>query len=129
MKISATMVKYYLSYLTVGWFGDHDAPPEEGAEIASIARNIQILANGAGDLVWLRTGLEALLTDPQAPLMEFDGGQYPFSRAGLLEVLKMLWEQLAPGTPLDAPGEGPRVEWVDMTAAEWTAFKQRLAED
>jgi len=35
----------------------------------------------------------------------------------------------ATGTPLDAPGEGPRVEWVDMTAAEWTAFKQRLADD
>lgn len=92
MKISVMMVKYYFSYLMVGWFGDYDVLFEEGVEIVLIVCNIQVLVNGVGDFVWLCIGLEVLLMDLQVLLMEFDGGQYLFSCVGLLEVLKMFWE-------------------------------------
>jgi hypothetical protein len=126
MKISTTMVKHYLSYLLVGWFGDHEQPPQTREEIAPYARNIAALAGQAGDLGWLTMGLEGLLSDPAAPLRRVAGGQYPFTRGELHDTLLMLWQALAPGDHLGAPGEGPTIEWVDMTAEEWVTYREWL---
>jgi|SRR4051794_3648418 hypothetical protein len=127
MKISKTMVKYYLSYLTVGYFGDHAEPAENLEEYAPIVRNIRVLAERAGDLPWLRVALEHLLTNPGVNLKEYDGGHYPFSREQIEEILYYLWKTLWPDAQLGETGEGPAVQLLEMSADDWLNYRKSLS--
>ena len=127
MRISKTMVKYYLSYLTVGYFGDHAEPAEDFEEYAPIIRNIRVLAERAGDLPWLQLAIEHLLSDSNANLKEYDGGYYPFSRDQIEQHLYHVWKTLWPGAELGQPGEGPTVELVEMSADEWLEYRKSLS--
>lgn len=116
MKISATMSKYYLGYLAVGWFGGNAEPAENVAAYAPIVRDIRVLAENAGDLSWLRSGLEHLLAAPGVRLMEYGGGLYPFSAAEIRDHLHFLWKSHC-----------PRVELFEMDADAWLAHRQRMS--
>lgn len=126
MKISKTMLKHYLSYLTVGHFGDHAHPAEDFADYAPIVRNIQVLAQASGDLHWLKRGLEHLLITDGLRLKEYDGGYYPYSPEQIREHLVFLWRALSPGEELPDPADAPAVELVAMSAEDWLDYRQRM---
>jgi hypothetical protein len=126
MKISKTMAKYYLSYITVAWFGDHPEPPETVEEYGPLVRNIKALAEPAGDLPWLRLALEELLTNPTSNLKEFDGGHYPYSSDQIQDLLHYVWKTLWPGSRLPRTGDGPVVELVSMSAEEWIEHRKLM---
>ena len=126
MKISKTMVKYYLDYVTVVYFGDHTEPPEDLADYDDCIQNIRFFAGEAGDLPWLQLALQHLLSHPELDLSEYRG-VYPFRSEAVREILRHVWATLWPESEVPEPGEGANVDLVPMAAEDWAATRRRYA--
>lgn len=126
MKISKTMVKYYLDYVTVVYFGDHTRPPEELADYDDCIENIRIFAADAGDLPWLQLALQHLLSHTDLDLSEYRG-VFPFQSEEVRQILEHVWATLWPESTVPDPGEGVEVDLVPMSAEDWAATRRRYA--
>jgi hypothetical protein len=125
MKISKPMVKYYLRYITLGYLGEADEPPGDVEGFDDYIDNARAVAQKQGDLPWFKLALEHLLTDPNVNLKEYTGGQYPYSADRMRELLAHTWSRLWPDESFSAPGRGVPVELVDMSEAEWAAYRKQ----
>jgi hypothetical protein len=127
MRISQSLIKYLLGYVTVGYFDDHDEPPEDVAEFAGAAESLRSFAEDTGNMRWLRLAIGYLLSTPGVDLRDYNGGQYPFSERAMRELLEFLWHTWWPDEDIPEPGEGPLVEIANISNEEWEAQKASAA--
>ena len=126
MKISKTMVKYYLEHVTVVYFGDHNQPPEDLSDYDDCINTMRMIAENAGDLPWLKLALQHLLSHPGVNLRDYRGA-YPLQPEQVRELLEHVWAVLWPGQEVPGPGEGADVELVEMSVEDWAAARRRYA--
>ena len=128
MKISKTMVKYYLEYVTIGYFGDHTEPPENFADYDECIDNMMAIAEIEGDLNWLELAVHYLLSHPEIDLTEYSG-VYPLSSEELREIIEHLWTRIWPENPLPGPNQESdlELELEYMSVEDWADFRRRSA--
>ena len=129
MKISGTMVKALLNYVTAGYFDDHSEMPETAADVADLVANMRIVAERSGDLPWLKLAIAHLIADEAEDPSRFAATATGLSAADMRDLLYLVWEALFPGEAPPAPGEGPEVELVPMTAEDWRAYRSSVYGD
>ena len=107
MRISQSLIKYLLGYVTVGNFDDHDEPPEDVTEFADAAEQLRSFAEETGNMQWLHLAIGYLLSTPGVELREYNGGQYPFGEREMRELLEFLRQSWWPGEDIPDTGEAP----------------------
>jgi hypothetical protein len=125
MRISKSMINYYLDTITVAYFNDHDMPPDDIRGYDELVETMRLKAIKHGDMDHLRVALAFLLTDRRIDLEAFNGGRYPYDAAEMREIIRHTYEILFPGDkgpPEDVLGE---VELVDVPLEAW--WQERLA--
>lgn len=118
--VSAHMIRHYTDALTVGWYDDHDLPPDQVDEYAPLVEDLRrtLQRQGDDDDAAFRTGLQYLLTKPDARLEGFAGGRYAYDADEVRDILAYLYQALYPDVPLpDAPPR-VRVDW-EVPLDEW----------
>ncbi len=123
MKISGSMVKALLGYVTSGYFDDHGEPPQSGEDIADAVRNMRSVALASGDLPWFKIALGYLLSDGAAEIGRFGPFSHPMSDNDLRDLFFLIWDGVFPGEPPPAPGEGPAVTFASMSAEDWMDYR------
>lgn len=126
MKISATMVKALLGYVTSGYFDDHEDVPAVVTDIAEDARNMRIVAEQSGDLPWLKLALAHLLSDPAASLAGYGSFSRRLTEEEMGDLLMLIWQGLWPDEPIPEPGAGPDIELEQMEADDWLAYRSEV---
>ncbi|MBQ0958162.1 hypothetical protein KAK06_04265 [Ideonella sp. 4Y11] len=123
MKLSNTMLRGYLRRIALGYLGRSDEPSEDPADFDASIDEVRLAAEAAGDLPWLKLGLDHLLTTPGIRLRDYCGDQFPYTEHALYDLFLHTWQVLWPDEPLSAPGEGALLELEEMPTAQWVAFK------
>ncbi len=126
MKISSTMVKALLGYVTSGWYEDHAEPPQGPDDVADAVRSMRAVAQASGDLPWLKIALGYLLTDGEAEISMISPSLRMMPEEEVRDLLFLTWEGLFPGEPPPAPGQGPAVEFAPMTAEDWLEYRKAV---
>lgn len=123
MKLSNTMLRGYLRRIALGYLGRSDEPPEDPSEFDASIDEVRLAAEAAGDMPWLKLGLDHLLTAPGVRLRDYSGGQFPYTEHALYDLFLHAWQVLWPGESLSVPGEGAQLELEEMQPEDWVAFK------
>lgn len=126
MQISKQMVKYLLSYVTIGWFGDHEALAENTDDYAPYIADLRNVAERTNDLPWFKLGLEHLLTADDWDVRDYGAGEYAYSADEFRDLLYEIWSRLFPNERLVADDVSD-VELVNMSSDEWAELKKSRA--
>ncbi|WP_224248812.1 hypothetical protein [Hyalangium gracile] len=121
MRIPRSMLDYYLDNVTVGFFNDHDSPPDD---LSGYHDDVMIMRQKAvrhGDMEFLRLGLGYLLSTPGIDHESWGGGRYPFDAEEVRAIIEYAYQTLWPGAPLPSRDELSQVELVSMPLEEWWA--------
>jgi hypothetical protein len=119
MKISNSMINYYLGDVTFGWFNRHDVLPDDVADYHDYVMEIQKGAQKHGDTEYLRIALEYLLNNPKTDYERYDGGRYPYDGDEVREIIEYVLRTLWPdATPVPAE-ELAKVELVEASIGDW----------
>ncbi|UQA61368.1 hypothetical protein [Polyangium aurulentum] len=119
MRISESMIRYYLDTVTVGYFDEHDLPADDVRGYDDYIRTLKQKAVKHHDMDALRVALAYLLSSEGLDLAAFNGGRYPFDDAEMREIVRHAYEVLfaadegLPETDLSS------VELVQMPVEEW----------
>jgi hypothetical protein len=124
MKISKSMVRDHLRPVTMHYFVDHDMHPTDVADYIPYAAGVRDSAEEAGDLPWLKLGLEHVLTDFTEHPSELNGGSYAFNDGHMRDLIEIIWETLWPAAKL--PEDPPTVELEEMSTEEWQEHRKTL---
>jgi hypothetical protein len=127
MKISKPMVRYFLSYVTSGYFNHHDVHPDTVEGYQECVPNIQKLATKTGDLPWLRLAFEYLLAHPEIDTEPFAGLRYPYDDEEVRDILRFLWRNLWTDRQPRPADQLPPVELAEMDADSWAALRDSKA--
>lgn len=119
MRISESMIRYYLDTITVGYFNDHDLPPDDVREYEPQVREIERKLAKHGDAKSLRLAFAYLLGNAGLDLAAFHGGRYPFDDGEMRAMIRYCNETLFPGDKGPGANEVGAVEIVQMPVEEW----------
>jgi len=121
MQISESMIRYYLDTVTVGYFDDHELPPDDVRGYDPQVREIGLKLAKHGDAKSLRLAFAYLLRNTGLDLAALNGGRYPFDDGEMREMIRYCYETLFPGDK--GPGEEDvgAVKIVQMPVEEWWA--------
>lgn len=119
MKISKSMINYYLSSVTVGWFDDNDLPPDEVQKYLPLVQDIKTWATHHGDLETLKLSFEYLLTHPEINYEEFAGGRYPYDSEEIREIIEFVYRTIWTDSQQISLERSPNVQLVQMPLEEW----------
>lgn len=119
MRISESMIRYYLDTITVGYFNDHDLPPDDVHGYEPQVREMERKVAKHGDTRSLRLALAYLLRNTALDLAAFNGGRYPFDDAEMREMIRYCYETLFPGDQGPREDEVRAVEIVQMSVEAW----------
>src|SRR5437867_1045758 len=121
MKISESMVRYYLHDITMGWFDPEDLPPDNITGYYDCVIQMKLHALKHNDLDVLKLAFEYLLANKQIKCEQFAGGRYPYDEQEVREIIHYAWKTIWPdSTPL-LPGGPNGVEIVPMSIDDWWA--------
>lgn len=125
MKVNYYVIQRYITMLTEGRMasdpdviGDWEMFEPEMEEMVTAAR-----ADDDEDL--LRLSIDALVADPEGRVDEFVGQVHGFTEEDMVELLTHAFEHIWPDALMSLPGEGPVMEFVPMSDAEWAARRGR----
>lgn len=119
MRISESMIRYYLDTITVGYFNDHDLPPDDVSGYEAQVREIERKLAKHGDAKSLRLAFAYLLHNEALDLEVFNGGRYPFDDEEMREMIRYCYEMLFPGVDVPREDVVRHVEIVEMPVEEW----------
>ncbi|MEM1428537.1 MAG: hypothetical protein AAGG09_03665 [Pseudomonadota bacterium] len=126
MKLSLEVIKSYTRNLTMGRGASAPDPMSDlsqfNADAATMAREAAI----AGDLVWLKIALDALIANPDGRIGQFAGQQYPFNEPDLVRLFSHAYHRIWPGDTLSAPGDEADVTFEVMSDEDWAIAKAPL---
>ena len=88
------MIRYYLDTVTVGYFNDHDLPPDDVQEYEPQVRQIERKLAKSGDGEKLQLAFAYLLQNNGFDLETLNGGRYPFDADEMREIIKYCYETL-----------------------------------
>ena len=119
MRISESMLRYYLDTVTVGYFDDHDLPPDNVRGFDDYIQTMKQKALKHHDMDALRVALAYLLSSKGLDLATFSGGRYPFDDAEMRELVRHAYEVLFPADDGLTETSLSSVELVQMPVEEW----------
>lgn len=130
-KISLGMIQACLGYVTTVWFGTHDTPPDFLSEYDSYIEDMRRYASRKGDLLYLKLGLEYVLSGGAVEKNLFEqlsGECWDFNKEDLLEIMAYVYSVIwcERGTPEFS--RIPKVDLINMgrtssALREWDAKK------
>ena len=123
MDISLSMVKHYLDDVTVGWFDDHDLPPENVADYLPRVLEMKKGAAKHGDLEALKLAFEHILANRRIDCEILGGGRYPFDDKDVREIIAFAWKTIWPDARPIPPGGPPGVRLIEMPLEQWRASR------
>ncbi len=129
ITLSAPMMRKYLSYVTVGYFDQRDAPPPLLEGYAECVRDAGAAAERSGDLPWFILGLQHLLQNPGIDTRGFNPDGFSYSDEDLREIIGYMVLQLAPGgAPAAAATDAraARVGFAELSPADWRSLRASL---
>lgn len=121
MKVNYYVVRQYLSWLTGGRGASN---PETIDDWQTYEADMDAMIDAArrnGDEDLLRLSIDALVAAPAGRIDAFVGQVYAFSDDDLVALLTYAHNYIWPDRTMSAPGEGPDLEFVPMSDAEWVA--------
>ena len=124
MDIPESLINYYLSQVTVGYFNRNELPPEDLSGYDPQITRVEMLALSDDEMEPLKLGLEYLLGNPQIDCQAFNGGRYPFNDKRVREIIEYVWRSLWPDAEPIPPGGPPGVRLVKMPLADWRARRK-----
>ena len=119
MRISESMIRYYLDTITVGYFNDHDLPPDDVREYEPQVREIERKLAKHGDAKSLQLAFAYLLRNTEIDLAALNGGRYPFDDGEMREMIRYCSETLFPVGKEPLEEDVGAVEIVQMPVEEW----------
>lgn len=124
MKISTSMLNYYLRNITVSWFGNEDVPPDSVTEYLPLVESMKQMAIYHNDLEYLKLGFEYLLTHPDVDYEAFAGGRYPYESDEIRQLIEFayltIWSAHLPAKPNNS------VQLISMPLEDWWVNRASL---
>jgi len=124
MKISTSMLNYYLRNITVSWFGNEDVPPDSIKEYLPLVESMKQMAIYHNDLEDLKLGFEYLLTHPDVDYEAFAGGRYPYESDEIRKIIEFayltIWSAHWPTQPNNS------VQLISMSLEDWWVNRSLL---
>jgi hypothetical protein len=118
MEISKGLIRQYLDHITVGYFSDHDFPPDDMSGYDEQILSIERSAAYRGDLEVLRLGLDYLLCTSNDSL-EYYTGVYGYDDSEIREIIKYVREKIYPNLPPPDPEEVKDITLSTMSMYDW----------
>lgn len=128
MRISEAMIRYYLDTVTVGYFNDHELPPDDVHGYAEQVHSMGLKMAKHGDSQALRLGLAYLLRHGEIDLSYYNGGRYPFDDAEMREIIRYIESVLFPEKQEPTDDELGRVEIIAVPLEEWWKTRSKYGE-
>lgn len=125
MDVNIHRIRSYLSWLTEGQAASAPDPVDDWEEYEVDMDRMIKEARAAGDEVFLKRSIDALLADPEGRIDMFVGQVFAFSDEDLVDLFSHAFDYIWPDDIRSAPGEGPEVAFVSMTDAEWDIRRGR----
>ena len=119
MRMSESMIKYYLDTITVGYFNEHDLPPDNLGDYENLVNTIKSKATKHGDLEYLHVALAWLLTNKEVDLESFNGGRYPFDADEMREIISYVYVYLFQDRETPDIQVLESVQLVNVSLEEW----------
>lgn len=119
MQIPYSLINFYLSQITVGYFSRNELPPDDVTGYADQLVHLEGLAIQHRELEPLRLGLEYLLSHPEIDTRELNGGRYPLNDRRVREIMHYVWKSLWPDAEPVPPGGPENVHLVRMSLEQW----------
>lgn len=93
-KISFGMIQDCLAYVTTMWFAENNYPPDFLIEYDSYIEDMKRYANKKGNLLYLRLGIEYILTNKQLDESIYEklsGECWDFDKDEIIEILTHIY--------------------------------------
>jgi len=119
VDISEAMLKHYLGYLTVSYFGRQDLAPDQLAGYDDAVEQMRLAAVAHDDLEPIRLGFDYLLSRDDVDLTDFDGGYYPYDAGEVREIIRYARSVIWPDVPAASSAELGEVRLVTMSTSDW----------
>jgi hypothetical protein len=119
MKISAAVLNYYLSTLTMDWFAGHSLPPRDLAGYDEAIDNLARYAAERDDLEPLRAAIEHVLGNPEVDARWYVTSEYPFQQEYIRDLFRHVRTRLWPDAGPLPEGGRPDVELENTGIEDW----------
>ncbi|WP_420002498.1 hypothetical protein [Arenibacterium sp. LLYu02] len=123
MDMNLDLIKSYIRRMTIGAGSAASDPFADITLFDPDIRAMQVAAEAAGDLNWLRLSMDALIADPKGRIGRFVEQGYPYSEAEMVTLFTYAYGKIWPEATISAPGEEARLNFVEMSEAAWAAVK------
>jgi hypothetical protein len=122
MKISESMVEFYLTKVTNLWIIDHGVPPYNPSEYDDYyIEDIKQSAIYRDDLDTLKLALEHIMSNPEIDTGRLADSEYDWEDEEVRELIRYIWNKIWPDSSPIPPGGPPGVKLVKMSLKEWWA--------
>lgn len=118
MEVSNSLFDYYLSMVTVGFFDDHEVPPDDLNEYREIIEAMKWWAIRFDELELLKTVFDYYLCYPEISL-EDQGGRYPYTDKDIREIICYARSVIWPDNPPIDDEAVKNVKFVDEPLYDW----------
>lgn len=124
MEICKTLFDSYLSMITVGYFNNHEEPPDDIAEYKELIESIKWWAIHFDELEMLQLSIDYHLNHPEISL-EDHGGRYPFTDAEVREIVQYIRAIIWPENPPVDEEALNQVKFVNEPFSYWRQHRQQ----
>jgi hypothetical protein len=125
MKANYYVIEGYISYLTEGRMASDPDAIGDWPRFESEFDKMFAAARAKDDEGMLKQAIDSLVADPEGRIDEFVGQVHGFSEEDMVDLLTHAFEHIWPDDLMSPLGDGPKMEFVPMSDAEWAARRGR----